>query len=213
MSTPGQAWYLRRSVLPGKRYEVSCFENDAHVDGFTVEASGADGQVIGEPDGADMLWSAGLDDQNRSRVVVMPGAAPDAPDAWYVAIRSTQDDRPRMTLVAFCTDHLPDATVVPDASFFTMPVTSDQQSAAIRWWADTAVVDEIFVQAEHRRSHLGTKLIYAASGFHQHHGWPGRLHSDGRRTDLGQQFVVGLRHPERIAEWSDKAHPMDPETN
>lgn len=115
-----------------------------------------------------------------------------------------------MTLVAFTTDHLPDGTVESDAAFVTMPVKSSEQAAAIRWWADTAVVDEIYVQAEHRRSHLGSKLIYTASGYHQHQGWPNRLHSDGRRTDLGQRFVVGLRHPTRIAPWKYRAAPMDP---
>jgi len=115
-----------------------------------------------------------------------------------------------VTLVAFSTGQLPDGTIVDDATYTKLPVGNTDQSAAIRWWADTAIVEEIFVQTAFRRTHLGTKLIYTASGFHQHHRWPDRLHSDGRRTDLGQPFVAGLRHPDRIASWTDRAADMDP---
>lgn len=103
--------------------------------------------------------------------------------------------RPRITLVLFCSDHMPDGTVVTEETFVSIPLRSAAQAAAIRWWSDTAIVDEIFVQPDFLRSQLGSKLIYTASGYHQHRGWPDRLHSDGRRTDLGQQFAVGLRHP------------------
>ncbi len=81
----------------------------------------------------------------------------------------------------------------------------------IRWWADTAVVDEIDVQAERRRTHLGGKLIYTAPGYHQQQGRPDRLHSDGRRTDLVQRFVVGLRRPDRVIAWKDRAAPTNPD--
>ncbi len=144
--------------------------------------------------------------------MVSPTAAPSAAASWFVAIREQQDNRPRITLVAFATSHLPDGTIVSDAAFVTMPLDSSKQAAAIRWWADTAIVDEIYVQAEHRRTHLGSKLIYTASGYHQQHGWPDRLHSDDRRTDLGQRFVVGLRHPQRIASWQQVSAPMDADT-
>jgi GNAT superfamily N-acetyltransferase len=115
-----------------------------------------------------------------------------------------------VTIVAFCTGQLPDGTIIDNATYARLPVANSDQSAAIRWWADTAVVDEIYVQPAFRRTHLGTKLIYTASGFHQRHRWPDRLHSDGRRTSLGQRFVAGLRHPDRIASWTDVAADMDP---
>ncbi len=206
MSETGNAWYRRISQLPGGRWRVDCYENGDHADGSTQSSD-----VVAEPPIDDLLWSATTDDQQRSHVTVSPRGAPTSPSAWFVAIRGSESDRPRMTLVAFASDHLADGTIVSDAAFVTMPVKSESQAAAIRWWADTAVVDEIYVQAEHRRTHLGSKLIYTASGYHQHQGWPDRLHSDGRRTDLGQRFVVGLRHPDRIAAWKDRAAPMDPD--
>jgi hypothetical protein len=57
---------------------------------------------------------------------------------------------------------------------------------------------------------VASALIYAASAYHQLHGWAGRLHSDGRRTSMGQQLVAGLRHPDRIAPLSTLMPPMDP---
>lgn len=182
---------------------MSCYQNDRHPDGTTVDVA------TPLPDPQEMLWSADVDGSNRTRIVVTETGAPDAPRAWFVVLEHREMERPRTTLVAFATDHLPDGTIVSDATFFSMPVASASQAAAIRWWADTAVVDEIFVQPEFRRTHLGSKLIYTASGYHQHNGWPDRLHSDGRRTDLGQQFVAGLRHPQRMARWTEKAAPMD----
>jgi len=119
-------------------------------------------------------------------------------------------DPPATALVAFATDDLPAGTVVSDPVFFHMPVRSDEQVAAIRWWHDEAVVDQVYVAEPMRRRHVGTVAIYAASAFHQFHGWPGRLHSDGRRTVLGEALVAGLRHPDRIAELGTLLSPMDP---
>lgn len=186
---------------------MCCYQNDLNVDGSTY---GPGGPPVLAPD-SDILWSADLDEQQRVRIRVTETGAEGAPHTWFVVIRGREDGRPRVTLVAFPTDHLPDGTVIPDPLFFSMPVPNSDQGGAIRWWADTAVVDEIFVQEQYRRGHLGSKLIYTASGYHQMHGWPDRLHSDGRRTDLGQEFVVGLRHPTRMAPWTEKAAPMDRE--
>jgi hypothetical protein len=68
----------------------------------------------------------------------------------------------------------------------------------------------VYVTPDLRRSQLATKLVYAASAYHQFQGWPGRLHSDGRRTKLWDRFTAGLRHPSRIAPWTGYSRPMDP---
>jgi hypothetical protein len=57
--------------------------------------------------------------------------------------------------------------------------------------------------------HLGTVLIYAAEALHQAQGWPGHLHGDGRRTDLGSRFAAGVRHPQRVAPLTDLMPDMD----
>jgi len=205
VALPGNAWYHRTASLPDGRWKVCCYQNADRADGSTV----GPGPLPAVVPASDMLWSAEVDGSDRPVITVTSAGAPGAPAAWFVVLQQREEDRPRVTLVAFATDHMPDGTVVSDIDFVGMPIRSVSQAAAIRWWADAAIVDEIFVQPEHRRSQLGSKLIYAASGYHQHRGWPDRLHSDGRRTDLGQQFVVGLRHPGRMAKWTEKAAPMD----
>ncbi|MGY6500053.1 MAG: hypothetical protein ACXIVQ_04020 [Acidimicrobiales bacterium] len=205
ISATGNAWYLRTGSLPRGRWEVRCHLTDDHPDGATVDGTALAPPELGRYGDDTVVWRAGLDDARRVRVEVSDWAAPGAPDVWCVLLREHQQGKEQATLVAFCTDDLPNGTVLPDASFFTMPVRNNQQVAAVRWWRDTAVVHQIYSHPEHRRSHLATKVIYAASGIHQLHGWPGRLHSDGRRTDEGQQFATGLRHPGRIATWTERA--------
>jgi hypothetical protein len=206
VAAAGNAWYRRTAPIEGGRWVVSCYQNDDQPDGATIGPH----DLPPAPPVGDMLWHAELGSSNRTEIIVTPTGAPGAPAAWFVAIRDRHEDRPRVTLVAFCTEHRPDGTVVTDVGFVAMPIRSESQTGAIRWWADTAVIDEIYVQPDQRRGHLGGKLVYTASGYHQHHGWPGRLRTDGRRTDLGQEFAVGLRHPQRTATWTHRAAPMTP---
>ena len=197
------AWYVREEALPGGRWRVRCIVDDRH----------GDGEVVDDPTGSEdsfVLWRAGLDDEGRPFVRVDPAAVPDAPPLWFVELHE-RDASPRaVTIVGFATEHLPPGTVVPDTVFFHLPVRSEEQVAALRWWPDEAVVDQVFVGDAWRRRHAATAVIYAASAFHQFNGWPGRLHSDGRRTTMGDQLVAGLRHPDRIAALSERMDPMDP---
>jgi hypothetical protein len=196
------AWYERCGVLPGGRHRVRCWFGGDHPDGTVVEDPG-------DTSGLFELWRADLDSEGRPRVWINPAAVPEAPDLWFVALPEFGLPRPAMTLVGFEDPVLPAGTVVGDGVFFHLPVRSADQAAAIRWWRDEAVVDQVFVGEAHRRRHAATLMIYAASAYHQMHGWPGRLHSDGRYTQLGQHLVAGLRHPDRIAELERLMPPMD----
>ncbi len=196
------AWYHREEALRGGRWRVRCLFSDDHPDGSVVE----------DPDAEHLadrfeIWRADLDPQGRPRVVVNPEAAPGAPAMWFVGLPETGDD-PAMTLVGYVEGVRPAGVVVPDAEFFHLPTRNDDQVGAIRWWR-TGVVDQVYVGDAWRRQHVATALIYAASGYHQLHGWPGRLHSDGRRTTLGDSLVAGLRHPDRIAALTRRMPPMD----
>src|SRR5690606_23630845 len=144
------------------------------------------------------------------RVLVNPDAAPGAPEMWFVALPERSDPRPAMTLVGYEHDVLPAGTVIGDGTFFHLPVANDDQVGAIRWWTEEAVVDQVYVGATWRQRRVATALIDAASAYHQLHGGPGRLHSDGRRTPAGEHLVASLRHPDRIAPLSDLMPPMDP---
>jgi hypothetical protein len=197
------AWYHREGPLPEGRWRVRCLFSDDHPDGAVVDDPG-------DTTGRFEIWRADLDDDGRPRLLVSPDAVPGAPAMWFVSLPEATAERPAMTLVGFEPEAIPVGSVINDATFFHLPITNDEQVGAIRWWTREAVVDQVFVGDGWRRRHVASALIYAASAYHQLHGWPGRLHSDGRRTSMGQQLVAGLRHPDRIAPLSNLMPPMDP---
>jgi hypothetical protein len=197
------AWYQRRAALPGGRWSVRCLFSDDHADGAPVESA--------DPyDGRFQIWEADLDERGAPRLLVNPEAAPEAPATWFVGLPELRAERPAMVLVAFDTPHVEPGTVINDATFFHLPVRTEEQVGAIRWWRDTATVDQVFVAERWRRHHAATAIIYAASAYHQLHGWPGRLQADGRRTSMGEQLVAGIRHPDRIAALDRLMPAMDP---
>jgi hypothetical protein len=198
------AWYHRQAPLPGRRWRVRCVFSDDHADGAKVTDPG-------EAAGRFEIWRADLDEQRRPRIWVNPAAAPDSPRMWFVALPEPHAARPAMTLVGYEHAVLPAGVVVPDATFFSLPTRNRDQVGAIRWWRDEAVVDQVYVGEQWRRRHVATALIYAASAYHQFNGWPDRLHSDGRRTSLGENLVAGLRHPSRIATLDRLMPAMDPD--
>ncbi len=198
------AWYHREGALPGGRWQVRCLFSDDHPDGTVVEQPG-------DTEGRFEIWRADLDDEGRPRILVNPDAVPGAPAMWFVALPEARAPRPAMALVGFDKDAVPVGSVINDPTFFHLPISNDDQVGAIRWWSQEAVVDQVFVGDAYRRRHVASALIYAASAYHQLHGWPGRLHSDGRRTSMGQELVAGLRHPDRIAPLSNLMPPMDPD--
>ncbi len=197
------AWYQRQAALPGGRWRVRCLFSDDHADGEVVHGDE-------ELPGRFELWHADLDADGRPCLLIAPAAAPDSPQMWFVGLPELKAERPAMTLVGYAHDAMHPGVVISDAVFFHLPTRNDDQVGAIRWWRDDAVVDQVFVGEAWRRRHVATALIYAASAYHQLHGWPGRLHSDGRRTSLGEQWVAGLRHPGRIAALERLMPPMDP---
>jgi hypothetical protein len=182
------SWYVRSEALQHHRWRVRCHVDDRYPDGEVIAIDGA----------------------GRPRLSVNPTVSPGAPPMWFVHLDERDTDPQATLLVAFATDHLPAGTVVSDPVFFSMPVHNDEQVGAIRWWHGEAVVDQLYVRDDQRRLHVGTVLIYAASAFHQFNGWSGRLHSDGRRTQLGEALVTGLRHPDRIARLQKLMPQMDP---
>lgn len=197
------AWYHRQAPLSRGRWQVRCLFSDDHADGAKVTDPG-------DTSGRFEIWRADLDDEGRPHLWVNPDAAPDSPQMWFVALPEFDDVRPAVTLVGYDHEALPPGVVVPDATFFSLPTRNRDQVGAIRWWRDDAVVDQVYVGEAWRRRHVATALIYAASAYHQFLGWPDRLHSDGRRTSLGENLVAGLRHPSRIEALDTLMEPMDP---
>jgi len=199
---------------PDRRAQV--FHREALLDGWWQMRSFrserfVDGTILGPDDDTALLadayetWNTRVVD-GRLVIWVNPERAPRAPDLWYCAMFDTPD-RPAVHLVGFATDHVRPGTVIDDTGFFALPVRSDQQVGAVRWWTDDGEVDQIYVARDYRRQHVAAKLIRAASAFHMANGWNGLLHDTGRRTDLGERLGSVFT---RVAERREWMPPMDP---
>lgn len=190
-------WYARRSTLESGLHLVSAHRGHEHPDGATLH------------DGRPALWSTELSEQGIIRVLVAPEAVSDAPPTWFVYVDEPRAELPAANLVAYVTDDFPAGTIINRFQFGSLGLPSDAQAGAVRWLRQLGLVHQIFVAPEWRRRQVATLLVYTASAFHQANGWPGRLHGDGRRTELGEQFVSTFDHPERIVPLDETMPPMD----
>jgi hypothetical protein len=206
MSDASNTWYVRdRFDEVRGRWVVRAFRGPRYPDGVVV------GEEDPDLDGAEPLWMVTGDGKRRSIVAVSERIVPSASTAtlWFVELSERPDLPDEAQLVAFASDHLPPGTVIDRFAFAGLGVANEDQVGAVKWRPSSGVVAEIFIRPSERRQQLATLILYAASAVHQSHGWPGALRSDGRRTDLGERFVTGLAHPQRIAPWTERAGPMD----
>ena len=202
---PTACWYVRGPVHPVTGLAaVTCQRGGVHADGTTV-APDAD---LG---GAVELWRAEPDRDGRPVVRAAGAADGGTGGIWYVLVEDLEaeasDDA--VDLIAFATADVTAGTVITADGFAALPVASEEQVGAIRWSRRTATIDQVYVLPERRRRQLGTLLVYAASAVHQSAGWPGALHADGRRTLLGDRLAGALPHPQRVADLTHRAAPMD----
>lgn len=208
-SESGILWYRRGSVIGKGLVDVSSHLNDLHTDGEVVD-------MVDEPSQSDKVWHASESAVGLANISIEARAIPGAPAVWFVYVPEPQATPAAANLVAYRVDSLspelalPVGTVISANRFPVLGVPNDSQVAAIRWYPRDGLIHQVFVKPEARRQSLGTVMIYAASAFHQANSWPGRLHGDGRRTDLGDKFVAGLRHPQRYAPLTEVQPPMDP---
>jgi hypothetical protein len=171
---------------------------------------GADGEYVDEPDAAwPMLWQTRVTERGILRVEVSPLVAPEAPSIWFVLVDEPKASPPATNLVGFATEARPAGTVVNHYQFATMGVPNDQQVAAVRWYPRDGLVHQVFVAPQWRRQQVGSLILYAAGGVHQSMGWPGKLHSDGRRTPAGDALTSNILHPVRIAPLTQTMPDMD----
>jgi len=199
------SWYVRDRYDDRRRcWVVRAYRGPRYPDGAVVD------DELPDLDGAEPLWMAAGDPRGRTVVTVSQRILPLPPPVWFVEVGALPDRPDQVQLVAFATDDLPAGTVLDRFAFASVGVANDTQVAAVEWRPSTGVVLEVYVHPDQRRQQLATLVLYAASAVHQSRGWPGALRSDGRRTDLGERFVTGLAHPQRIAPWKERAAPMDP---
>jgi hypothetical protein len=208
----GNVWYRRGEAIGNGRAEVSSHFNDAHPDGAVVSAHD-------EPSCDNEVWHARDSHAGIMHIDIDPASIPNAPPVWFVYVPEPQASPAAANLVAYEVDgatpsskppSLPPAgTVISAQRFPVLGVPNDAQVAAIRWYPHDGLIHQVYVRQDARRKSLGTLMIYAASALHQSHGWPGVIHGDGRRTDLGDKFVAGLRHPQRYQPLTETQPPMD----
>ena len=196
------AWYRRGARDDSGLWAVTAYESDDHADGEVVDD---------DPDpGIPWLWRTHVPERGILAVELAPGLQEQAPPLWYVNVDEPTATPPATNLVAFATEHYAPGTIVSRYAFAGAGVHNDLQAGAVRWYRD-GIVHQIFVAPAWRRRFVASTLLYAASAFHQSNGWPGHLRSDGRRTDLGDRFAAGSRHPQRFAPLEKTMPPMDPE--
>lgn len=127
-------------------------------------------------------------------------------------VDEARGQRPASNLVAFATDHSEPGTIVSRYTFATLGVDNNAQVGAVRWYR-TGLIHQIFAAPAWRRSGVATALLLTASAFHQANAWPGKLHADGRRTELGQRFAAAARYAHRVGELTETMPDMDPPTD
>lgn len=203
VSTSKPIWYHRESRLENKMWRISAYATPEHEDGAII-----DRPELGGPERAP-VWRSVPSSSGLIEIQIAPEEAVNAPALWFVNVDEPAAEPRATNLVAFATDHFPAGTIVTKYAFAPLRLPSSEQVGAIRWYPQLAVVHQIFVAESWRRKRAGSGIIYAASAFHQSMGWPGALHSDGRRTDLGEQFVAAQRYPQRFAARTDAMPSMD----
>lgn len=161
-----------------------------------------------EPGDAELVWRSAAVERGLLQVTIPPHRAPGAPPLWFVAVDEPRAARAACNLVAYGGDTLTAGTIVSSHTFATLGVRSDTQLGAVRWYRD-GLVHQIFVSADHRRQNIGTALLHAAGAWQQANRWPGFLHSDGRRTLLGQLFLAAKQYPNRVRPLTETMPDMD----
>ena len=200
-------WALRTASLPGGRFEVVGLLSGHFPDGATV---GPGPDLAEFPDAIELL-TVRLDSLRRPVVAIAPWATAGAPALWFVEMDASTPDRSMHSLVAFGTEHHANGTIIPNAAFFTLPVRSDQQLAALRWDTTTGEIDQIYVAPDVRDRGVAKKMIIVGGAYHAHRGWEGKIHVGGRRSDTVEEMLVG-RSPLRVTPRTERTVIIDPLT-
>ena len=194
--------YVRDSALDESRWSVSAYRTSLYVDGAVVE----------NPEWGTtppLVWKTVPSDRGMMKIEIGPGEIPGAPNLWFVHVDEPKASPRATNIVGFATDHFPAGTLVTKYQFASAGVSNDDQVGAIRWYPTIATVHQVYVAPDWRRRKAGSALLYAADAVHQSLGWPGRLRSDGRRTNLGEQFLAAQRYPGRFAPRTEVSPSMD----
>lgn len=169
-----------------------------HDDGAVLDA-------VELEDGDEFRWEGTFDPRSGRLLTVQVGSGP---PMWFVE-DEIPGEPPESALIAFPTHHFPPGMVISNDEFEGMPVSSDEQIGAIKWWPHNGQIHEIYVQPGRRRQGVGRGLIHAA-GAHQVTAGRPLLWSSGERTDLGEAFARSEGGPYRVRPRTRVVPPMTP---
>lgn len=154
---------------------------------------------------------AARSDADGTRVRSVEVNLPGAPLLWYVELPDPAADPAATTLVAFSDARRADGAVLTAEEGRAAGVGSGEQVAAVRWWPGSGLVHQLYVGPSHRRRGVARTLVHAAGGVQAARGLP-PLRGDGRRTDLGEQWLAGTAGylAARAAPRTHRMPPMTP---
>lgn len=181
--------------------------SDRHPDGTRIELveEAAEREV-----GDDAVCVATFDDlQQVIGLRVGHRGAPKAPPMWFAEIRESTARPPAVNLLAFTGHGPPSGALVSAADLPGLPVTTEDQLGAVRWYPATGEVDQIYVQPQWRRRSVSGALVGAGAALSHARGWP-RLWGDGQRTELGEKLRNASPWRRRAADLTHIAPPMTP---
>lgn len=201
-------FYVRDQALAEGRWAVSAYASDRFAEGEIVIPDVAS-EAVADPS-TRLVWRTSASDRGIIRIERGPQEVPGAPDLWFVNVDEPKASPKATNLVGFATDHFEPGTVVNRYQFASLGLPNDEQVGAIRWYTELAIVHQVFVAEKWRRLRAGSAILYAADAFHQSMGRPGTLKSDGRHTDLGDQFLAAQKYPARFPTRTAVMPPMDP---
>ncbi|HEX4580013.1 MAG TPA: GNAT family N-acetyltransferase [Candidatus Dormibacteraeota bacterium] len=196
-------WYARRA---GDRTgALDAYVTADFPDGTLVDADELSGRNF---DDLPALWHAQYE-VATGRLQQVNVVTP-ANRLWYVETPEPDAEPPAVTLVAFDTNHFPAGRLIDHRMFVPLPIRSDEQVGAIRWWPGTGQIHQVYVQPGRRRQGIATTMVYAASAHLIASGSPNRIWASGDRTDLGEALAAGLPHPQRVRTRRRSLPPMTP---
>ena len=133
---------------------------------------------------------------------------PRAPAMWLVVV--PEPGPPAATnLVAFTGHDVPEGSVLDADRAAALGVRTEDQVGAVRCYAETGRVDQVYVAPAWRRRQVATALVGAASVYNMVHDRP-QTWGDGQRTALGEKWVQSLTSRTRVADQTHLAPPMTP---
>lgn len=161
--------------------------------------------------GDDAICIARFDDDGRVRAVeVMPHMAPKAPPIWFAELPELDRTPPASNLLAFTGHGIEPGTLLDEQALREVPVTSEDQLGAARWYPATGEADQVYVSPQWRRRTIGSALLVAISTLTTARGL-NSIWSDGQRTADGERFRKARPHwSYRAGELTHLAPPMTP---